>query len=232
MKIIGLIGGISWVSTIEYYRIINEEVNKRLGGIHSAKCIIYSVDLGELKEYQERGDWDSVAKILANAAKSLEKAGADVILICANTMHKVADIIEGEVKVPIIHIADATAEKIKERGLTSVGLLGTKFTMEEDFYKERLRRHGIEVLVPDKKEREIVNSIIYDELVKGIIRDESKQKLINIINRLADRGAQGVILGCTELPLLAKEDDVKIPIFDTTKIHAISAVEFIFKNKG
>jgi len=168
MKIIGLIGGISWVSTIEYYRIVNEEVNKRLGGIRSAKCVIYSLDPGELKAFQERGDWDNVTKILLNAARSLEKAGVDAILICANTMHKVANVIENKIHVPLLHIADATASKIK-KNLTTVGLLGTKFTMEEDFYKERLRKYGIQTLVPAEKEREVVNSIIYNELVKGII---------------------------------------------------------------
>lgn len=230
MKVIGLIGGVSWVSTIEYYKIINKEVNRVLGGIHSAKCIIYSVDLGEIKEYQDKGDWKKVGEILLNAAKSLEKAGADVIIICANTMHKVADYIEQNIKIPLIHIADATASEILKKGIKKVGLLGTKFTMEEDFYKKRLEKYGITVLIPDPSDRDKINKIIYDELCKGIIKEESKRSLLEIINKLIKKGAEGIILGCTELPLLVKQEDVNVPIFDTTEIHAKAAVNFALKD--
>lgn len=227
MRVAGLIGGVSWASTVEYYRLINLKVNEALGGIHSAKCIIYSVDLGELKEYQDEGDWGSVAAALSEAARKLEAAGAEAIAICANTMHRVAEEVEEAVSIPLIHIGDVTAKRILARGVGIVGLLGTRFTMEEDFLKKRLRSYGLKVLVPEPGDREEVNRIIYEELVKGILKSESKKKLIEIIERLVEAGAEGVILGCTELPLLVKEGDVEVPLFDTTRIHAEAVADFI-----
>ena len=229
MKVIGLIGGVSWYSTLEYYKIINTEVNKRLGGIHSAKLILYSVDLGEIKYYQDSGEPEKACRILVEAAKALERAGADFILICANTLHMFYDSISSSVSIPVIHIADAVAEKIRSKGIKVVGLLGTKKTMEADFYKERLKKHGIETIVPEEDERNEVDKIIFNELVVGVLKDESKKKLLKIIEHLKDKGVQGIILGCTELPLIVKEKDVDIPVFDTTYIHALKAVEEAFK---
>lgn len=226
MKTIGLIGGVSWVSTIEYYRVINEEVNKRLGGIHSARCIVYSVDLGEIKRLQDRGDWSAVAEILTGAARSLERAGADFVLLCANTLHKVADLIEESINVPFIHIVDAVAEALQERGITKVGLLGTRFTMEDGFYGEQLRRRGIEAVIPCEEDRVKVDDIIYRELCRGVVRESSKDALKIIVDRLVEKGARGVVLGCTELPLLVRQSDVEVPVFDTTRIHAMKAVEY------
>ena len=226
LKVLGLIGGVSWASTVEYYRIINEEANKRLGGINTIECIVYSLNLGELKEYQDKDDWKSVANILLDAARKLERAGAEGIIICANTMHKVADYIEEDISIPLIHIVDATAKEIIKKKVRYVGLLGTKFTMEESFYRDRLKKYGISTIVPEPKDREVVNNIIYNELCKGIIREESKTTVISIIKKLVKKGAEGVILGCTELPLLIKQKDVDIPIFDTTMIHAKAAVNY------
>jgi aspartate racemase len=229
MKTIGLIGGTTWLSTIEYYRIINETVKEKLGGAHSAHCILYSVDFDEFV-LQREGKWDEIACSFIDIAKRLEQSGADFLIICANTIHKIADEIQKSVNIPILHIADVTAERIVESGLKKVGLLGTKYTMEEEFYKRRLKeRFNIETIVPETKEREIIHNIILDELTHEIIKRSSKQKYIKIINNLVYKGAEGIILGCTEIPLLIKENDVNTHIFDTTAIHAKAAVEFALK---
>ena len=230
MKVIGLIGGISWESSLEYYRIINKAVKERLGGFHSAKCILYSLDFDEVVRLQHEGKWHELARLMTNAAVKLEWAGAELLLICANTMHKVADHVQERVRIPLIHIIDVTAERILERGIKRVGLLGTRFTMEDGFYRKRMgERFNIEVLLPDKDERELVHRIIYEELCQGVIRQSSKESIRKIIERLKLKGAEGIILGCTELPLLIKQGDVDIPVFDTTKIHAIAAVEHALK---
>lgn len=230
MKKIGLIGGMSWESSLEYYRIINETIKQKLGGLHSAKCILYSVDFAETNTLQHEGKWKDLTELMIEAAQKLEKAGAEFIVICTNTMHKTAGDIQNNVNIPILHIADATAEKILSKGLRKVGLLGTKFTMEEDFYKRRLKeRFDIEVIIPDSNEREIIHNIIYNELCLGILKHSSKERFQKVIKNLAANGAEGVILGCTEIPLLIKEEDVDIPLFDTTNIHAKSAVEFALK---
>ena len=226
MKTIGLIGGMSWESSAEYYRIINEEVNRRLGGVHSAKVILYSFDFAEIEELQHRGEWEKLTQVMIDAARRLENAGAEVLLICTNTMHKMFDQVQENVEVSMIHIADATAEEIMKKGLKKVGLLGTKFTMEGDFYRKRFERHGIETVIPSEDEREVIHWIIYDELVVGIIRDESRKKYLEIIENLKQLGAEGVVLGCTEIPLLIKQEHVDIPVFDTTRIHALKAVDF------
>ena len=230
MKVIGLIGGISWESSLEYYRIINKAVKERLGGFHSAKCILYSLDFDEVVRLQHEGKWHELARLMTNAAVKLERAGAELLLICANTMHKVADHVQERVRIPLIHIIDVTAERILERGIKRVGLLGTRFTMEDGFYRKRMgERFNIEVLLPDEDERELVHRIIYEELCQGVIRQSSKESIRKIIERLKLKGAEGIILGCTELPLLIKQGDVDIPVFDTTKIHAIAAVEHALK---
>lgn len=231
MKVIGLIGGLSWVSTVEYYKIINEEINKRLGGLSSAKCIIYSVNFEEIVNRQLKNDWKGIGELLANAALALQRAGADFVLICANTMHKVADYIESKISIPLLHIADATAKEILKKNISIVGLLGTKTTMEEDFYKKRIEKYGINVIIPDETDREKINNIIYQELCKNLILEKSKREFLNIIKKLVDRGAEGIILGCTELPLLAKGLKISIPLFDTTKIHALSAVEYALSDE-
>lgn len=224
MKTIGLIGGMSWESSVEYYRLINEEVKKRLGGLHSAKCILFSVDFEEIEQLQAKGEWEEAGKLLGDVAYSLEKCGADFIVICTNTMHKVVEHIEAKINIPILHIADATAKIIRKSNINTVGLLGTKYTMEESFYKTRIESHEIKVLIPNDTEREMINKIIYEELCLGIIRPSSRDYYNNVINNLADSGAGGIILGCTEIGLLVKPEDIKIPLFDTTKIHAIEAV--------
>jgi len=229
LKVIGLIGGMSWESSLEYYRIINETVKERLGGLHSAKCILYSLDFEIIEKLQHKGAWKDLTKILIDAAKKLESIGADMIIICTNTMHKTATEIQNNIRIPLIHIVDATAEKILANKIDRVALLGTKFTMEEPFYKDRLKHHGIDVLIPNEKERSIIHKIIYNELCLGIIKLSSKQKVKEIINRLIANGAQGIILGCTELPLLIKQEDIPVPIFDTTTIHAKAAVEYALK---
>lgn len=223
MKTIGLIGGMSWESTVTYYQIINEVVKKQLGGLHSAKVVLYSVDFQEIEECQSNGDWDKSAEILGGAAKKLEQAGADFIVICTNTMHKVAPNIQKEIQIPIIHIAEATAEKLIENNIYKVALLGTKYTMTQDFYKDKLIEKGIEVLIPNDSDVEIVNNIIYDELCLGIISEKSKSEYIRIIDKLKEDGAQGVILGCTEIGLLIGQEDTLLPVFDTTQIHATKA---------
>ncbi|MCK8098983.1 aspartate/glutamate racemase family protein [Bacillus sp. 2CMS4F] len=224
MKTIGLIGGMSWESSAEYYRIINEEIKKKLGGLHSAKCLLYSVDFKGIEHYQSVGAWDKAGEALGEVARSLEKAGADFIVICTNTMHKVLGYIQEMITIPILHIADATAEQIIRQDIRSVGLLGTKYTMEQDFYKSRIASHDINVIVPDDDERELINNIIYQELCLGEIKQSSKNIYKKIINNLVDRGAEGIILGCTEIGLLVKVEDSEVPLFDTTLIHAQKAV--------
>ena len=210
MKTIGLIGGMSWESTVTYYKIINETVKERLGGFHSGKILLYSVDFAEIEECQAKGEWEKSAEILSEAAENLEKAGADFIVICTNTMHKVAGKIQENIKIPVIHIADATAHKLKQDGILKTALLGTKYTMTQDFYKEKLRENGIEVLIPEEKDIEIVNHVIYEELCLGKILDSSRKEYIRIIDGLKEKGAQGVILGCTEIGLLIKGLSIRL----------------------
>lgn len=231
MKTIGLIGGMSWESSAEYYKIINEEVKYKLGGLHSAKCLLYSVDFEEIERYQANGDWESAGKLLGNVAHSLEKAGADFIVICTNTMHNVIDFIEEKINIPVLHIAEATASQIKKTAITKVGLLGTKYTMEQDFYKSRIESKGIKVLVPNKTERDSVNKIIYEELCLGKIQQNSRDYYKKVIKDLVDNGAEGIILGCTEIGLLVKAEDSEVPLFDTTVIHAIEAVNIALAKK-
>lgn len=226
MKRIGLIGGMTWESTLEYYRIINERIKADLGGFHSGRILMDSLDFDEIEKCQSRGAWDESADILADSAERLEKAGADLLLICTNTMHKVAGAVAARVRVPLLHIVDVTAERILRAGLKTVGLLGTRFTMEQDFYKGRLEdKFGLTVLVPDAEGRSVVDGVIYNELTFGVISPESRRKYVRTIEGLAERGAEGVILGCTEIPLLVRQEDVRIPVFDTTRIHAEAAVE-------
>jgi aspartate racemase len=225
MKTIGLIGGMSWESSAEYYRLINTFVKERLGGFHSAKCVMISVDFAEIEELQRENRWAESAQVLSAAAQNLERAGADVIVLCTNTMHKVADEIEASIHVPFLHIADATAEQIKVQGLSAVGLLGTRFTMEEDFYVGRLsQRFDLRVLIPEAADRDLIHRVIYNELVLGEVKAESKAHYLAVIERLIDRGAQGIILGCTEIGLLVQAGDCRVSIFDTTRLHAQAAV--------
>jgi aspartate racemase len=227
MKTIGLIGGMSWESTVPYYRIINETVRERLGGFHSAKIVLYSVDFHEIEQLQSSGAWEESGRVLARAAQALEAAGADILVLCTNTMHKVTDAIEKAVKIPLFHIADPTAQEIKRAGIKKVGLLGTRFTMEQDFYRGRLRdQHQLDVLIPDDADRGIVHKIIYDELCMGLVRDSSRAEYRRIIHRLVDQGAQGVILGCTEISMLVGPSDSPVPLFDTTSVHARKAAEW------
>ncbi|MFX1533385.1 MAG: aspartate/glutamate racemase family protein [Promethearchaeota archaeon] len=227
MKTIGLIGGMSWESSAEYYRIINETVKDLLGGTHSAKSIMYSVDFQEIESLQHLGKWQELTELMVDAAQRLERGGADLVVICTNTMHKMADEVQKSINIPLLHIADATAAKIKEIGIKKIGLLGTKFTMEEDFYKGRLiEKYGLEVIIPQAEQRQIVHNVIYNELVLGEIKQSSKEQFKTIIQHLKIEGAEGVILGCTEIPLLVKQEDVDVALFDTTKIHARSAVEY------
>lgn len=223
MKTIGLIGGMSWESTVTYYQIINETIKKELGGLHSAKILLYSVNFAEIEKCQADGDWEKSAEILSEAAINLEKAGADFIVICTNTMHKVAPQIQSKINIPIIHIAETTAHELKENSIKKVALLGTKYTMTQDFYKSKIKEAGIEVIVPDEKDIETVNNIIYNELCLGNILQTSKEKYIEIIEKLSKKGAEGVILGCTEIGLLINQKDTSLPVFDTTKIHAEKA---------
>ncbi|MFA3779710.1 aspartate/glutamate racemase family protein [Yersinia sp. 1652 StPb PI] len=230
MKILGLIGGMSWESTIPYYRMINQQVKEQLGGLHSAKIILYSVDFHEIEQLQAKGDWETAAQLLSDAAVSLKKAGADVIVVCTNTMHKVADDIEAASGLPLLHIADATAAQIKQQGINKIGLLGTRYTMEQDFYRGRLtQKHGIEVITPDSIDREIVNRIIYEELCLGVISETSRQEYRRIMGKLEQQGVQGIIFGCTEITLLVNAQDASVPVFDTTAIHACAAAEYALK---
>ncbi len=225
-KVIGLIGGMSWESSSEYYRIINQSVREKLGGLRSARCLMWSFDFGEIEALQHAGRWDDATALMIDAAQRLERGGADFFLICTNTMHRMADSVQAAVRIPLLHIADPTAERIKGRGLTKVGLLGTAFTMEQDFYKGRLKnKFGLDVLVPEAEDRATVHRIIYDELVQGRVESRSRDAYRKIIARLIERGAEAVILGCTEIMLLVKPEDSAVPLFDTTFIHAEAAVE-------
>lgn len=226
MKTIGLIGGMSWESSAEYYRLINQQVKAKLGGLHSAKILMFSLDFAEIEKLQSQGKWDQAGEILIRAAQGLEKGGADFILICTNTMHKLAGDIQQNISIPLLHIADATGLEIKKTTIKKIGLLGTKFTMEQDFYKGRLRdQFGFEVLIPDAADRQMVHDVIYRELCLGTIQSASKEKYKKIIDRLVAKGAEGVILGCTEISLLINQKDSLVPLFDTTKIHAAAAVD-------
>jgi len=233
MKTIGLIGGMSWESTAEYYRIINEAVKERLGGFHSAKIVMYSVDFKEIRELQLEARWDEATNLMIDAARRVERGGADFVLICTNTMHKMAEEVEASISIPLLHIADVTAERIISSGLKKVGLLGTAFTMEQDFYKGRLiDKYGLEVVIPSQIERKVVDNIIFNELCLGEIKDSSREQIKTIMGNLVDDGAQGIILGCTELPSLIKQKDCSVPLFDTTAIHAKAAAEYAFRNQG
>lgn len=223
MKTIGLIGGMSWKSTVTYYKIINEVTKEKLGGFHSSKCILYSVDFQEIEECQSRGEWEKSGEILAEAALSLEKAGADFIVICTNTMHKVIDIIQNKITIPILHIAEATASELIKRSISKVALLGTKYTMEQDFYKSKIIEAGLEIIIPEEKDITLINNTIYEELCLGVISKQSKDEFLRIIQSMADAGAEGIILGCTEIGLLVEQQDTWVPLFDTTLIHATKA---------
>lgn len=226
MKTIGLIGGMSWESTLEYYRIINETVKEKLGGFHSAKMVLYSVDFAEVEALQHRGEWDKAAVLLTEAARRVEAAGADLALLATNTMHRVFDEIQKGIRIPLLHIADVVGREITARGLTRIGLLGTRFTMEQEFYKGKLARDfGIDVLIPDEAERQAIHGILYNELCLGAVKDASREVFRKIIGRLESRGAQGIVLGCTEIPLIVKQKDYGLPLFDTTDLHARAAVD-------
>lgn len=227
MKTIGLIGGMSWESSLEYYRIMNQTVKEKLGGFHSAQCILYSVDFDDVEELQHQGDWESLTRLMIEAAQRVKKAGAGFLVICTNTMHKMADEVQRAIQIPLLHIADVAAGAVKANGQSRVGLLGTKFTMEQDFYKGRLKEiHGIDVLIPEDKERQVIHDILYNELCLGEIKELSREKFQSIIQNLVKRGAQGVILGCTEIPLIVRQEDYEIPLYDTTALHAKAAVDF------
>lgn len=223
MKTLGLIGGMSWESTVPYYRLINQTVAERLGGLHSARLLLYSVDFAEIERLQHAGDWESAGHVLGDAARALQAGGAELLVICANTMHCVADAIEAAAGLPVLHIADAAADAVRAAGLTRVGLLGTRFTMEQPFYRERLERHGLDVLLPDAVQREHVHRVIYDELCRGRVEPASREAYRAIIAALVERGAQAVILGCTEIGLLVRPEDATVPLFDTAALHARAA---------
>jgi aspartate racemase len=227
MKVIGLIGGMSWESTLEYYRIINETVKERLGGLHSAKILLYSVNFHEVQSMQSEGRWEEAREILCNAATRVERGGGECLLICTNTMHIMASEVQCDVGIPLIHIADATAAEVKNSGIRKIGLLGTKYTMEEDFYKGRLiQDYGLEVMIPAKADRDVVHQVIYNELCLGKILPNSRKQFVRIIKDMLARGADGVVLGCTEISLLVSQGDSPLPLFDTTEIHARAAVDF------
>jgi aspartate racemase len=231
MKTIGLIGGMSWESTAEYYRIVNEAVKEKLGGFHSARIVLYSVDFAEVEAFQHRGQWDRAVVLLTEAARRVEAAGADFALLCTNTMHRVFDELQKNLRIPLVHIADVTGREITARGLRRVGLLGTRFTMEQEFYKGKLTAdYGLEILIPGEAERQAVHAILYDELCLGEVIEASRKVFKKIIRGLEDRGAQGVILGCTEIPLIVHQRDYKIPLFDTTDLHARAAVELALRD--
>ena len=226
MKTIGLLGGMSWESTLEYYRLLNEGIKKRLGGLHSAKIILHSVDFAPIEQLMQKGDWDVIGTILGDAAAGLEKCGAELLLICTNTMHKVAPAIESRLNIPLLHIADAAGRVLKDNQVEKVGLLGTSFTMEEDFYRQRLlEMFGIEVMIPNQDERKSVNRVIFEELCRGKITNEAKAEYIRIISALQNQGAQAILLGCTEIGMLISPADVELKIYDTTPIHAASAMD-------
>lgn len=227
MKTIGLIGGMSWESTLEYYRIINQAVSRKLGGFHSAKILLYSVNFEEIESLMKEANWEEIGTRIGEVARTLEGAGADVLLLCTNTVHKVADRIEQATTVPFIHIADATGEEVKSKGLSRVGLLGTRYTMELDFYKTRLtEKFGLNTLIPSEKDRILINDIIFNELCHGVIEEQSRSQFLHIIAGLIADGAEGIILGCTEIPLLVKQEDSPVPLFDTTLLHALRAVDY------
>jgi len=230
MKTIGLIGGTGWPSTVEYYRIINEEINIRLGGLNSARCILYSFNYEDINQCNLREDHEGVYKYVLDAAKRIKTAGADFLVICANTMHQYVERLVEEIKFPIVHIADATAAKIKKQGLTTIGLMGTRFTMEMDFYTKRLNDAGIKSIVPERQERNFIHNTIMNELLKEIFKPESKKKFLEIINDLEQKGTQGIVLGCTEIPLLIKQEDTHLPVFNTLQIHAKAAVDFALES--
>ena len=226
MKTIGLLGGMSWESSLEYYRIINQRVKERLGGLHSAKCLLYSVDFQEIETLQHQGLWDEAGRLLGEAARALQRGGADFLMICTNTMHKVAPVVQQQISIPLLHIADPTAKSVLSQGIRKIGLLGTRFTMQEDFYKGKLvRDHGLTVLTPTDTDMDIIHQVIFEELCLGLVKDVSKKKYIAVIKRLEAAGAEGVILGCTEIGLLVKDQDCSISLFDTTVIHAEAAVD-------
>lgn len=231
MKTIGLVGGMSWESSLEYYRIINETVKEKLGGFHSGQIVLYSVDFAAIEVLQQRGEWDRMAEMLVEAFRRIKAAGADFGLLCTNTMHKVFDEIQKNVRIPLVHIADVAGRAITARGLRRVGLLGTRFTMEQDFYKGKLTSdYGIDVLIPDEEERQAIHAIIYNELCLGQVKDASREAFNKIIRGLEDRGAQGIVLGCTEIPLLVKQKDHRLPLFDTTDLHARAAVDLALRD--
>ncbi|MGP8304401.1 aspartate/glutamate racemase family protein [Streptomyces inhibens] len=224
MKMIGLLGGMSWESTAEYYRLLNQLTRDRLGGLHSSRCVLYSVDFAEIEQLQAEGRWEQAAEVLAEAARALESAGADMLLICTNTMHKVADQVAAAVGIPLLHLADTTADAVRANGLRRIGLLGTAFTMEQDFYRGRLESHGLEVLVPDAAGRSTVHRVIYEELCLGIVHEESRKSFMAIIGELVAAGAEGIVLGCTEIELLIGPEHSPVPVFPTTRLHAEAAV--------
>jgi len=224
MKTIGLIGGMSWESTVTYYQLLNEGVKDALGGLHSAKVLLYSVDFFEIESLMSRGDWDQAADLLGGVAARLEAAGADFILICTNTLHKVAPQVQARIHVPLVHIAEAAAERLQEQKITRVGLLGTKYTMTQEFYRDKLTERGIEVLIPEGDDIDLVNSVIFDELCLGVVKEDSRAEYLRVIDALQQRGAQGILLGCTELGLIVDQKDVSLPLFDTTEIHAKKAL--------
>jgi aspartate racemase len=232
LKTIGLLGGMSWESSAEYYKIINETIARRLGGNHSAKCLMYSFDFAEIEELQKAGNWKQATVSMVEAARSLEKGGADFLVICTNTMHKMADEVRQSIQIPLLHIVDAVADQVVQQKHRRIGLLGTMFTMEEAFYNERLsNRYKLEVLIPEKSDRQIVHQIIYNELVSGKILSSSRDEYKRIIAELAAKGAEAIILGCTEIGLLIKNNDSAVPLFDTTKIHALAAVEYALQKE-
>jgi len=226
MKTIGLVGGTGWISTVDYYRIINETINEKKGGLNAAKCVLYSLNYGDIDALNKKNDIPGVYALILDAAKRVAGAGADCLVLCANTLHRFADDLEKEIPLPIIHIAEATAKQIKEKSLSKVGLLGTKQTMELDFYKSKLKNENIETLVPDEKERDFINDTIMNELLKGIIDEKSRETFLGIMTKLETRGAGGIILGCTEIPLLVKPEHTPLPLFNTTIIHAKAAAEY------
>jgi aspartate racemase len=232
MKTIGLLGGMSWESSIEYYRTINETFRKTLGGLHSAKSIMYSVDFAEIQPLQDQGRWHQATAFMIDGAERLERGGADFIIICTNTMHKMADEVEAQIQIPLLHIADATAKTLKALDLKQIGLLGTQFTMEQDFYKGRLtEKYGLQVVIPNPEDRAMIHRVIYDELCMGVVSSSSREAFAHVIHQLAETGAEGVILGCTEIGLLIGEKDSPVPLFDTTKIHAVAAVDYALSEK-
>jgi aspartate racemase len=232
MKKIGLIGGISWVSTADYYSFINKGINAKLGGLNFAECIIYSFNYAEIKKNNDAGDWDKTLDMLTNASLGLKSCGAEAIVLCANTMHLIADKLEQSIQIPVINIASVTAKEIRSQKIEKVGLLGTKFTMEMDFFKSKLNDLNIASVIPDEEDRTFVHYTIFEELGRGLVLEETKQRYLSIINKLIQRGAQGIILGCTEIPLLIKQEDIIVPVFDTTLIHSNAAVEFMLNGKS